>query len=66
MGATAKTEQEMKLTAPMDGLVLSWGPGCVTPAPRNITGSWNILDGLNKNYWLHTITDYLLASQDSF
>ena len=48
-GTTAKTDQEMRLTAPMDGFVWSPGVGCVTPAPRNITGSWNILGGLNKN-----------------
>ena len=34
---TAK--QEMRLTAPIDGLDLSPGPGCDTPAPKNITGS---------------------------
>lgn len=45
-----KTEQEMRLTAPMDGLVSSRGLGCVTPAPKKITGSWNTLGGLNKNY----------------
>lgn len=33
------TEQEIGLTAPMDGLDSSRGPGCVTPAPINITGS---------------------------
>ena len=32
----------------MDGLDLSRGPGCDTPAPKNITGSWNILGGLNR------------------
>ena len=42
----------MKLTAPMDGLDLSRGPGCDTPAPKNITGSWNILGGLNIKYGL--------------
>ena len=42
----------MKLTAPMDGLDLSRGPGCDTPAPKNITGSWNILGGLNRKYGL--------------
>ena len=44
--ATAK--QEMRLTAPMDGLNLSRGPGCDTPAPKNITGSWNTFGGLNR------------------
>ena len=44
----------MKLTAPMDGLVSSRGLGCVTPAPKKITGSWNTLGGLNKNYGLNT------------
>ena len=29
----------MRLTAPMDGLDSSRGPGWVTPAPKNITGS---------------------------
>ena len=48
--ATAKTEQEMGLTAPMDGPLSSLGSGCVTPAPRIITGAWNILGGLNKNW----------------
>ena len=37
--ATIKTEAEMRLTAPIDGLNSSRGPGCVTPAPKNITGS---------------------------
>ena len=37
--ATAKTEQEMELTAPMDGPLSSLGSGCVTPAPRIITGA---------------------------
>ena len=46
--ATAK--QEITLTAPMDGLDSSRGPGCDTPAPKNITGSWNILGGLNRKY----------------
>ena len=36
---TTTTEQEIGLTAPMDGLDSSRGPGCVTPAPKNITGS---------------------------
>ena len=47
---TAK--QEIRLTAPMDGPDLSRGPGCDTPAPKNITGSWNILGGLNIKYGL--------------
>ena len=34
-----KTEQDIRLTAPIDGLDSSRGPGCVTPAPINITGS---------------------------
>ena len=32
----------------MDGLDWSRGPGCDTPVPKNITGSWNILSGLNR------------------
>ena len=48
----------MKVTAPMDGLVLSPGLGCVTPAPKKITGSWNTLGGLNKNYGLNTKSVY--------
>ena len=32
----------------MDGLNLSRGPGCDTPAPKNITGSWNTFGGLNR------------------
>ena len=36
----------------MDGPDLSRGPGCDTPAPKNITGSWNILRGLNIKYGL--------------
>ena len=39
MVQTTTTEQEIGLTAPMDGLDSSRGPGCVTPAPKNITGS---------------------------
>ena len=46
------TEQEIGLTAPMDGLNSSRGPGCVTPAPKNNTGSSNNLGGLNENYGL--------------
>ena len=46
------TEQEVGLTAPMDGLNSSRGPGCVTPAPKNNTGSSNNLGGLNENYGL--------------
>ena len=34
-----KTEQDIGLTAPIDGLDSSRGPGWVTPAPINITGS---------------------------
>ena len=52
---TTKTAtKEIGFTAPMDGLVLSPGPGCVTPAPKNITGSLNISRGLNVNYKLYT------------
>ena len=54
MVPTTTTEQEIGLTAPMDGLDSSRGPGCVTPAPKNITGSWNILGGLNVNYEIWT------------
>lgn len=39
----------------MDGLNLSRGPGCDTPAPKNITGSWNIFGGLNRKYGLLSI-----------
>lgn len=52
---TATTEQEIGLTAPMDGLDSSRGPEYVMPAPQNITGSWNILGGLNVNYGIWTI-----------
>ena len=52
---TTATKQEIGLTAAMDGFDLSRGPGCVTSAPRIITGSWNILDGLNVNYRLYII-----------
>ena len=45
---TTKKKQETRLTAPMDGLNLSRGPGCDTPAPKNITGSWNTFGGLNR------------------
>ena len=38
----------------MDGLDLSPGPGCDTPAPKNITGSLNTFRGLNVNYKLYT------------
>ena len=48
----------MKLTAPMDGLVSSRSLGCVTPAPKKITGSWNTLGGLNKNYRINTKSVY--------
>lgn len=39
--AQAKTtaKHEMRLTAPMVGLDLLRGLECVTPAPKNITGS---------------------------
>ena len=49
---TTATKQELGLTAAMDGFDLSRGPGCVTSAPKIITGSWNILGGLNVNYRL--------------
>lgn len=52
---TTATKQEIGLTAAMDGFDLSRGPGCVTSAPKIITGSWNILDGLNVNYRLYII-----------
>ena len=39
----------------MDGLNLSPGPGCVTPAPKNITSSLNTSGGLNVNYKLYTV-----------
>ena len=42
----------MRLTAAMDGLDISRGPACDTPAPKNITGSLNILGGLNRKYRL--------------
>ena len=48
----------MKVTAPMDGLNLSPGFRCVTSAPKKITGSWNTLGGLNKNYGLDTKSVY--------
>ena len=48
------TKREIRLTAPMDGLDLSAGPGCDTPAPKNITGSLNTFRGLNVNYKLYT------------
>ena len=35
---TTATTKEIKRTAPMDGLDSSRGPGCDTPAPKNITG----------------------------
>ena len=57
-GATRKTEQEMTLTAPTDGLVSSRGLGCVTPAPKKITGSWITLGGLNKNHGPNTKSVY--------
>ena len=57
-GTAAKTEQERRLTAPVDWLVSSRGLGCVTPAPKNITGSWNTLGGLNKKYGLYTKSVY--------
>ena len=47
--ATTATTKEIKRTAPMDGLDSSRGPGCDTPAPKKITGFWNILGGLNIN-----------------
>lgn len=49
MKSTATTQQEMRLTAAIDGLDLSPDLGCVTPAPKNITGSRNILGGLSKH-----------------
>ena len=48
----------MTLTAPTDGLVSSRGLGCVTPAPKKITGSWNTLGGLNKNHGPNTKSVY--------
>ena len=42
-------QQEMRLTAAIDGLDLSPDLGCVTPTPKNITGSWNSIGGLNIN-----------------
>ena len=51
---TTTTTKEIRLTAPMDGLDLSPGPGCVTPAPKNITVSLNTSRGLNVNYKLYT------------
>ena len=48
----------MKLTAPMDGLASSLGLGCVTSAPKKITGSWNTLGGLNNNHGLNTKSVY--------
>lgn len=48
--AITLTEQTIVLTAAMEGFDSSPGLGCVTPAPKNITGSWNILVGLDENH----------------
>ena len=53
--ATTASTKEIRPTAPMDGLNLSPGPGCVTPAPKNITSSLNTSGGLNVNYKLYTV-----------
>ena len=37
----------------MDGLVLSLLPGCVTSAPKNITGSSKTFKGLNGNHTVY-------------
>lgn len=37
----------------MDGLVLSLLPGCVTSAPKNITGSSKTLEGLNGDHTVY-------------
>lgn len=57
-GAKTTAKQEIRLTAPIDGLDLLRSVECVTPAPKNITGSRNIFGGLNiKHTFFYSLFD---------